>query len=103
MEERETRFTFCQRLDFFLFFKTSRLALDAIHLLIHWTLVALPSGAKSPGQEDHHSPQLVQWAKRFCCLDVHKGHLVRSSSMLHKTEKTAVGWMEIHYFILYVT
>jgi hypothetical protein len=60
MEERETRITFCQRLDIFLFCKTSKLALDAIHLLIHWGLVALSSGAKRPGQEDNHSPKLVQ-------------------------------------------
>ena len=103
MEERATRITFCQRLEVFLFCKTSRLALDAILLLIHWAPVALPSGAKRPGQDDKHSPQLVQWFKRFRCLDVHKSHLVHSSSMLHKTEKAAVGWMEIHYFILYMT
>jgi len=76
---------------------------EAIRLLIYWALLPLSSGAKCPGQEDNNSPQLVQRVKRFCCLDVHKGHLVHSSSMLLKTEETTVGWMAIHYFILYVT
>jgi hypothetical protein len=103
MEEGEIRIAFCQRLNFFLFCKTSRLALDDVNLLIHRALVALSSGAKRPGQEDNHSPQLVQWVKRFCCLDVHKGHLVYSSITLHKTQRAAVCWMGTRYFILYVT
>ena len=98
MEELETRITVCQRLDFFLFCKMPRLAVEAIGLLIQWTLMALSSGAKCTGQEDNNSSQLEQRVTRFCCLDVHRGHLVHSISMLHKTEKKSVSWMASHIF-----